>query len=160
MKFLRDNSSIWFTIILLNSEMLKYCQLGKPLDWSWRNSVTRNQGDRNDWCISKDISKCWQDIELKGSSLFKQGMQNQLISEEWIFLYVFLSRLLQAIWIPLSHGSKQIVPCLLDICHMGISHYYSNGLKQYLQWWQGRYYCFSICYTMLISWIVLPKHDN
>ena len=32
MKFLRDNSSIWFTIILLNSEMLKYCQLGKPLD--------------------------------------------------------------------------------------------------------------------------------
>ena len=97
-----------------------FSQLSKFLDRSWRNLGTFSV---KLWFLVKDwgiigaslkiFPKCWVKIELKGTSFFKQGMQNQLISEDWRFLHVFLSRLLQAIWIHLLHRSQQITLCLL-----------------------------------------------
>ena len=70
----------------------------------------------------KIFSNCWLEIELKESYFFKQGMQNQLIFDDWRFLYVFLLRLLQAIWIQLLHRSQQIALYLLATAFWYIPH--------------------------------------
>ena len=81
-----------------------------------------SQGQRDNWCIPKDLFKMLTGDWREGKFFFKQDMQNQLISEDWRFLYVFLPRLLQAIWIHLLQRSNQIALCLLATAFWHMPH--------------------------------------
>ena len=124
--------SLCFRIILSNSEMLQYWQLSKFLDWSWRNSLPFSV---KLWFLVKErgaigaslkiFSKCWLEIELKGSSLLRRACRTSWFLRTGDFCMFFVkiftsnmnhlqyctdhSRLLYAFWL-----------LLFKICHMGV----------------------------------------
>ena len=120
-KWNKENFSLWFPVLTVKYIFRLFLKkfvniINKTLIFS--------QGQRSNWCISKDL-----EIELKESSFFKYGMQNQLISEDWRFWYVFLLRLLQAIWIHLWHRSQQIALCLFATAFWHMPH---GNIKSHL----------------------------
>ena len=119
--------SLCFRIILLNSEMLQYWQLSKFLDWSWRNSLPFSV---KLWFLVKErgaigaslkiFSKCWLEIELKGSSLLRRACRT---AEDWRFLYVFCQDFYKQ-YEPFTvlHRSQQIALCFLATAFQNMSH--------------------------------------
>ena len=111
--------SLCFKIILSNSEMLQYWQLSKFLDWF----LVKERGAIG--ASLKIFSKCWLEIELKGSSLLRRACRTSWFLRTGDFCMFFVkiftsnmnhlqyctdhSRLLYAFWL-----------LLFKICHMGV----------------------------------------
>ena len=103
-----------------------------------------SQGHRNNWCTPKDLFKMLTGDRIEGKFFFKQGMRNQLISEDWRFLYVFLS----SFFFMDSVITQITVDCFmpfgnyfLTYATQEFNHCFSNGMKQR--------------FTVVIGWVLL-----
>ena len=82
-----------------------------------------SQGERGNWCISKDLFKVLTGDRLERKFSFKKSMQNQLISEDWRFLCVFCQDFYKQ-YEPFTvlHRSQQIALCFLATAFQNMSH--------------------------------------